>query len=55
MHDIIKGRMRGKAIRMHLLSDLMKNRSYMEVKQEAQDRAGRRASSSFQACTTRSA
>jgi len=25
---------------MHLLSNLMKNRSYTEIKQEAQDRAG---------------
>ena len=43
LHDIIKGRMKGKARkgrkRMHLLSDLMKNRSYTEVKR-AQDRVG---------------
>jgi len=44
LHDITEGRMKGKATRrqkrMHPLSDLMKNRSYMEVKQEAQNRAG---------------
>jgi len=38
LHDIIEGRMKGKAAggwkRMHLLSDLMKNRSYMEVKKD---------------------
>ena len=43
LHDIIEGRMKGKARkgrkRMHLLSDLMKNRSYTEVKR-AQDRVG---------------
>jgi len=37
--------MKGKATkgrkRMHLLSDLMKNRSYVEVKREAQDIAWR--------------
>jgi len=42
--------MKGKATtawkRMHLLSDLIKNRSYMEVKQKAQDRAGWRVGSS---------
>jgi len=27
---------------MHLLSDLMENRSYTQVKREAQDRAGGR-------------
>ena len=36
--------MKGKAAqgrkRMHQLSDLMKNRSYTEVKQQSQDRAG---------------
>ena len=40
VHDITEGRMRGKAIRgrkrMHLLRNLMENRSYAEVKQEAQ-------------------
>jgi len=39
-----KGRMKGKATRgqkrMYLLSYLMKNRSYAEVKQEGQDRVG---------------
>jgi len=36
LHDIIEGRMRGKATRgwkrMQLFSNLMKNRSYTEVK-----------------------
>jgi len=36
LHDIIEGRMKGKATRgwkrINLLSDLMKNRSYMEIK-----------------------
>ena len=40
LHDITEGRMRRKAtrgqIRMHLLSDLKKNRSHMEIKREAQ-------------------
>jgi len=44
LHDIIEGRMKEKASRgrkrMHPLSELMENRSYMEVKREAQDRAG---------------
>ena len=44
MYDIIEGRMKGKDTRrrkrMHLLSDLMKNRNCTEVKREAQDRAG---------------
>jgi len=35
LHDIIEGRMKGKATRaqerMHLLSDLLENRSYTEV------------------------
>jgi len=44
LHDVIEGRMKGNAAqgrkRMHLLSDLMKNRSYTEVKREDQERAG---------------
>ena len=43
LHDIIEGRMKGKATRgwkrMHLLSDLVKNRSCTGVMQEAKDRA----------------
>jgi len=44
LHDITEGRMKGKATRgrkrIHLLSDLTENRSYTEVKREAQNRAG---------------
>jgi len=46
LHDIglIDERMKGKATRgwkrMHLLSDLVKNRSYTEVMEEAKDRGG---------------
>jgi len=39
----MKGKATGGWKRKHLLSDLMKNRSYMEVKQESQERAGWRA------------
>ena len=42
--DITDGRIKGNATRgrkrMHLLRDLMKNRSYTEVKREAQHRPG---------------
>jgi len=44
LHDTSEGRILDKAARgqkrMHLLNNLMKNRSYEEVKREAQDRAG---------------
>ena len=44
LRDIIEERMKGKTTRgrkrMHLLSDEIENRSYMEVKCEAEDTAG---------------
>jgi len=46
MHDVIEGRMKGKATRdwkiMHPLSDVVENRSHPEVKREAQDRTCQR-------------
>jgi len=44
LHDIIDGRMKGKATRaqkrMHLLSDVVENRSYTAVKRESQNTTG---------------
>ncbi len=44
LRDILEGRMMGKVTRgrkrLQLMSDMYKNKSYVELKREAQDRTG---------------